>query len=128
MRALILLTALALGACLGPAPPPPDTPYELASSNGCATTRFEDNAAGDPATLDRLTGVYSAGRQSITISRQSGRFLAHRVSYGVRDLTSDAPGSGQFRDGCNQRYAFAGNVLTVTATNGTTSRWTRRAR
>jgi hypothetical protein len=127
MRILALMPIAGLAACLGPAPPPPDAPYELATSGGCATTRFEDGAAGDPATLDRLTGVYAAGRESITVSRQGSRFLLHRVRYGVRDLIASAPGGMEFRDGCNQHYRFDAQWLTVTATNGVASRWQRRA-
>lgn len=127
MRSLLLIPALALGACLGPAPPPPAEPYELTSTQGCIATRFEDGAAGDAAALDRLTGVYAAGRQSILVSRQGGRFLAHRVSMGVRDLTRDGPDGLTFRDGCNQRYTFDGAAwLTISAANGASSRWRRR--
>ena len=127
MRTLLLMPVLALAACLGPAPPPPETPYELTSNAGCIATRFEDGSAGDAAGLDRLTGVYVAGRQSILVSRQGGRFLAHRVSMGVRDLTRDGPEGLTFRDGCNQRYTFDGSGwLTISASNGASSRWRRR--
>lgn len=127
MRTLFFLSPIALAACMGPAPPPPGAPYELASNAGCIATRFEDGSAGDAAALDRLTGVYAAGRQSIVVSRQGGRFLAHRVSMGVRDLTRDGPDGLTFRDGCNQRYTFDGGAwLTISAANGSSSRWRRR--
>lgn len=127
MRILACLPLVTLAACLGPAPPPPPAPYELSGSAGCAATRFADGAAGDAAMLDRLTGVYAAGRESITVSRQGGRFLAHRVSYGVRDLTAAGADGRQFRDGCETLYAFDGSGwLTIAPVNDTPSRWRRR--
>ena len=126
MRFLPLLAAAALAACLGPAPPPPPMPAELYTSADCASTIFPTDPAVGPATVDRYMGIYRLGRESVTVSRQDYRFLAHRVRYGVRELKAESPGAASFRDGCGVRYSFTPSWLTITDVGGAVSRWRRQ--
>ena len=124
---------LPLAACAGPAPPPPPPPSELYGTADCASIVFPTDPAIDAATVDRFGGVYRLGRQSVTVSRQDHRFLAHRVLYGVRELRAEVPGGTRFRDGCGLAYDFAlsndgrGAWLTITDRDGSVSRWRRQA-
>ncbi|HEX4892326.1 MAG TPA: hypothetical protein VFV47_03505 [Hyphomicrobiaceae bacterium] len=134
MRGLFVLCApLSLAACLGPAPPPPPPPSELYGTADCASTVFPTDASVNAATVDKFGGVYRLGRESVTVSRQDHRFLAHRVLYGVRELRADAPGATSFRDGCGLGYSFSlsadgrGGWLTITDRDGRVSRWRRQA-
>jgi hypothetical protein len=134
MRGLFVLCApLSLGACLGPAPAPPPPPAELYGAADCASTIFPADPAVNAATVDRFGGVYRLGRESVTVSRQDHRFLAHRLRYGVRELRADAPGATGFRDGCGLQYAFSvaedgrNGWLTITERDGSVSRWRRQA-
>ncbi|QIK96906.1 hypothetical protein G7076_11165 [Sphingomonas sp. HDW15A] len=134
MRNLALAAvALPFSACLGPAPPPPPPPSELYGTPDCASTVFPADPAINAATVDRYGGVYRLGRESVTVSRQDNRFLAHRVLYGVRELRPDVPGASAFSDGCGLRYVFSvsaggqGGWLTITDRDGSVSRWRRQA-
>ena len=134
MRGLFVLCApLSLAACMGPAPPPPPPPSELYGTADCASTVFPTDPSVNAATVDKFGGVYRLGRESVTVSRQDHRFLAHRVLYGVRELRADAPQSWSFLDGCGLRYEFElppdapGAWLTITNRDGSVSRWRRQA-
>jgi hypothetical protein len=126
MRWLPLVAATALAACLGPAPPPPPMPAELSGGPDCASTAFAADPAFGPASVERFIGIYRMGRESVTVSRQDHRFLAHRVRFGVRELRADAPGAATFRDGCGVRYAFSPAWLVITDVGGAVSRWRRQ--
>jgi len=134
MRNLFVASAaLSLTACYGAAPPPPPPPIELYGTADCASTVFPTDPSVNAATVDKFGGVYRAGRESVTVSRQDNRFLLHRVLYGVRELRADAAESWTFHDGCGVRYEFVlppdgpGAMLTITDRDGTTSRWRRQA-
>ena len=130
---LVLCPALSLAACYGAAPPPPPLPAELYGTADCASTIFPTDTSIGAATVDRFGGVYRLGRESVTVSRQDHRFLAHRVLYGVRELRPDAPNASSFRDGCGLHYAFSLSSdgrsawLTITDRDGTASRWRRQS-
>ncbi len=126
MRFLPLLAALALAACLGPAPPPPPLPAELYGGADCASTIFPTDPAVGAGSVDRYIGIYRMGRESVTVSRQDHRFLAHRVRYGVRELRAEVPGGASFRDGCGVRYTLAQSWLTIADPDGSVSRWRRQ--
>ena len=125
MRFLALLAVLPLAACMGPAPPPPPTPAELYGGADCSSTIFPTDPAVGAATVDRYLGIYRLGRESVTVSRQDSRFLAHRVRFGVRELSAESPGAASFRDGCGVRYAFSPSWLVITDIGGAVSRWRR---
>ena len=130
---LVLCVPLSLAACYSAAPPPPPLPAEYYGTADCASMVFPTDPSVTAATVDRFGGVYRLGRESVTVSRQDHRFLAHRVLYGVRELRADAPGAATFRDGCGLSYAFSvsaddrGGWLTITDRDGSVSRWRRQA-
>ena len=101
-------------------------PAELLGGADCASTVFPTDPAFGPASVERFIGIYRMGRESVTVSRQDDRFLAHRVRFGVRELRAEAVGAATFRDGCGVRYAFAPSSLVITDLDGTASRWNRR--
>ena len=129
----VAAAATGLTACYGVAPPPPPPPVELFGTADCSSTVFPVDPGINAATVDRLGGVYRAGRESVTVSRQDHRFLAHRVLYGVRELRADGPGAATFHDGCGVAYAFSipangsGGWLTITDRDGIATRWRRQA-
>ena len=134
MRGLFVLgTLLSLTACYGAAPQPPPLPAELYGASDCASTVFPTDPSVNAATVDRFGGVYRLDRESVTVTRQDHRFLAHRLRYGVRELRAETPGVTMFRDGCGLGYAFALSNdgrdawLTITDRDGSVTRWRRQA-
>jgi len=136
MRPPVPLLCLAAAGCTtiwGPHPPPPPPPPELgtAAPANCADTVFPLNPQIGAWSVDKFTGHYRLGQQSLTVTRHNQRLLVMRPGFGTREITAASVESWQWHDACGVRYQFTlppdgpGGLLRITELNGTVSDWRR---
>jgi hypothetical protein len=136
MRLLpVLPLILAATGCYYPHPPPPPPPPELASAiaaaANCAETVFPLNPRVDGWSVDKFTGRYARGSESLTVTRSEHRLLVARAGFGTREIAADNVESWHWHDACGVRYDFTlppdgpGAWLRITDATGMISDWRR---
>jgi hypothetical protein len=119
--------ALALAGCI-PVPLPPTQERVLPA---CAAVHFPENEAIGPGTVDKFTGTYLTGRQTLVIRRDGHRLLAEQAGYGTRELNGASVESWTWQDGCGATYDFGvpsegpSASLMLTDPDGSKTRWQR---
>ena len=129
--ASLALCLLAAG-CFYPHPPPPPPPPELgAAPASCADTIFPLNPQIGAWSVDKFTGHYRRGGQTLTVTRHNQRLLVMRPGFGTREITAGNVESWLWHDACGVRYRFTlppdgpGGWLHITEIDGTASDWRR---
>ena len=134
MRILLAIPALlaAAGCYMYPHPPPPPPPPELGRPPAaCEATIFPLNTRITAATVDKFTGRYARGADTLIVARQQHRLLVTRPGFGTREITAPDAGGGQWYDACGVQYRFTlppdgpGAVLRITDLGGVVGDWNR---
>ena len=96
MRWLALIPALSLAACM-------TTPASVAQ---CAAVTFPPNPQFGAWSVDKFTGVYTSGGESLTVRREGNALFVEQRGQAPRQITTDNLDNWRFRDGCGTEYQF----------------------
>lgn len=129
---VVIPLGLIAAGCWPPHPPPPPPPPELGMAPApCAATIFPTNTRIAAWSVDKFTGRYVRGSDSLTVHRDQHRLLVTRPGFGTREISSADIESWSWNDGCGVRYDFLlppdgpGARLRITDLNGIVSDWQR---
>lgn len=131
-RWLVLPLSFTAAGCWPPHPPPPPPPPELGRAPAnCADTIFPLNTRIAAWSVDKFTGRYTRGAETLTVSRADHRLLVTRPGFGTRQINASDVASRQWHDACGVRYDFtlspggSGARLRITDLGAAVSDWHR---
>ena len=126
-RTIIAIPSFVLAACAVT----PQTRTSQQSQPQCALAIFPENDRIGGWSVDKFTGRFSRGSDTLTVRRDQHRFLIEGWTLGTRELTAESVESWTWLDGCGVRYEFVlppdgpGGWLKLIMSDGTTTDWHR---
>ena len=123
----IVIGILGSLACTPATPTQPAT----AAQPHCSLTTYPENDRIAGWSVDKFTGRYSDGANTLTVRRDRHRLMVDGWVLGTRELTAKNVESWTWTDGCGLSYSFIlrpdgpGAWLKVTMPDGRTTDWHR---